>query len=84
MIWSPGGGAGLWLAISTVGSPPLPGSPSDETTIAASLKSSPAVISLTVTRQVRPAPTAASSPLRESSTTMARSAGTPRVRVASR
>src|ERR1700722_11022830 len=67
VIWSPGGGAGLWLAMSTVGSPPLSGSPSDETTIAASAKSSPAVISLTVTRQVSPAPTAARCALRDSS-----------------
>src|ERR1700729_274349 len=65
-VIQPPGAARLRLASTSVRSPP--GSPRLETTSAASLKSSPAVKSLTVITQARPAPVAASSPFRESST----------------
>ena len=71
----PPGRARLRLASTLAASPP--GSPSADTTRAASLKSSDSVKSLTVITQVSPAPTAASRPLRESSITTAWSAGTP-------
>lgn len=81
MIQSPGRAA-LELASTVVCSPP--GSPSADTTSAASLKSSDSVKSFTVITHVSPAPVAASRPLRESSTTRARSAGTPSRSIASR
>src|SRR5580700_201120 len=73
VIQSPGR-SGLELASTVVCSPP--GSPSADITSAASLKSCDSVKSLTVITHVRPAPAAASRPLRESSITTARSAGT--------
>ena len=59
------------------------GSPREVTTSAASSKPSSRVYSLTVTMAVRPAPTAASNPWRESSTTAMATRGRPRRATAS-